>query len=65
MNRHQLDMRAIIDCLGDDFDELFLDEDCELSIEAAMELAGLALRLLDGDLSLCPTRWAARRVSAQ
>jgi len=52
MNRHQLDMRVIMDCLGEDFDELFLDEDCELSVEAAMELAGLALRLLDGDLSL-------------
>jgi len=29
-----------------------LDKDSELSVEAAMELAGLALRLLDGDLSL-------------
>ena len=52
MNRHQLDMVVIMDCLGEDFDELFLDEDYELSIEAAMTLAGLALRLLDGDLSL-------------
>jgi hypothetical protein len=52
MNLHQLDMRVIMDCLGEDFDELFLDEDCELSVEAAMTLAGLALRLLDGDLSL-------------
>jgi len=38
--------------VGEVFDELFLDEDCELSVEAAMTLAGLALRLLDGDLSL-------------
>jgi len=52
MNFHQPDMRVILDCLGEDFDKLFLDEDSELSVEAAMELAGLALRLLDGDLSL-------------
>jgi len=31
MNRHQLDMRVIMDCLGEDFDKLFLDEDSELS----------------------------------
>jgi hypothetical protein len=36
MNRHQLDMRVIMDCLGEDFDELFLDQDSELSVKAGI-----------------------------
>jgi len=36
MNFHQPDMRVILDCLGEDFDKLFLDEDAELSVKAGI-----------------------------
>ena len=49
---HQDDMVAIMDSLGEDYPERFLDEDGELRAETAEALMALALMVVAGQLSI-------------